>query len=350
VYHFLTEDNVELRLTRYQGGAKGPVMLSPGYGTSSLAYLIDTVNTNFPEFLFANGYDVWLLDYRASPALPSAKTQFTLDDVATKDYPAAIAQIRKVTGSTDIQIVAHCVGSLTFLMSMMSGKLQGVRSAICSQVGFYPTTSPENQAKAAFDIGTFFKDLGMDTVTTDFDPSDWGDVIGDAILKLNLSGPPCNSAVCRRIWTIYGEVYGHNQLNEGTHEAIHEMFGIADITTFNHLLTMIRAGQVVDAAGNDVYLPHIDRLKLPLTFLQAENNHLFLPEGTERTFQLLSAKNGADGYLRIEIPNYNHMDCFIGKNAEHDIYPSVLAQLDLYNPERSPVPAGVGTKEEMRVI
>lgn len=350
VYHFLTEDKVELRLTRYQGGTKGPVMLSPGYGTSSLAYLIDTVNTNFPEFLFANGYDVWLFDYRASPALPSAKTQFTLDDVATKDYPAAIAQIRKVTGSTDVQIVAHCVGSLTFLMSMMSGKLQGVRSAICSQVGFYPTTSPENQVKAAFDIGTFFKNLGIDTITTDFDPSDWGDVIGDAILKLNLSGPPCNSSVCRRIWTIYGEVYGHDQLNEATHEAIHEMFGIADITTFNHLLTMIRAGQVVDADGNDVYLPHIDRLKLPITFLQAENNHLFLPEGTERTFTLLSTKNGADGYLRIEIPNYNHMDCFIGKNAERDIYPVVLAQLDVYNPEQSRVPASVGTTQEMRVL
>ena len=67
VYHFLTEDNVELRLTRYKGGAKGPVMLSPGYGTSTLAFTIDTVDTNFPEFLYANGYDVWLFDYRASP-------------------------------------------------------------------------------------------------------------------------------------------------------------------------------------------------------------------------------------------------------------------------------------------
>ena len=346
VYHFLTEDNVQLRLTRYKGGTKGPVMLSPGYGTSSLAFLIDTVDTNLPEFLYANGYDVWLLDYRASPALPSARTQFTLDDVATKDYPAAVAQIRAITGAADIQIMAHCVGSLTFLMSMLSGKLEGIRSAVCSQVGFYPTTSPENQAKAAFDIGTFFKNLGIDTLTTDFDPSNWGDVIADGLFKLaaNLD-PPCNSAVCRRIWLIYGEVYGHAQLNEATHEAIHEMFGIADITTFEHLLTMIRHGQVVDANGNDVYLPNIQRLKIPLTFLQAANNHLFLPEGTQRSEDLLCAKNGADGYLRIEVPNYNHMDCFVGKNAAQDIYPLVLGQLDLYNPAQPPAAAAPAAQE-----
>lgn len=334
VYHFLTEDNVELRLTRYKGGSKGPVMLSPGYGTSSLAFLIDTVDTNLPEFLYANEYDVWLLDYRASPALPSAKTQFTLDDVATKDYPAAVAQVRAITGAADIQIMAHCIGSLTFLMSMMSGRLGGIRSAICSQLGFYPTTSPENKFKAAFDIGSFFKDIGIDTLTTDFNSANWGDAIEDGLLKLAAAlGPPCNSAVCRRIWLIYGEVYGHTQLNDATHQAIHEMFGIADITTFKHLLTMISAGQVVDAEGKDVYLPNIQRLKIPLTFFQAMNNHLFLPEGTERSYELLVAKNGADGYLRVQIPNYNHMDCFVGKNAAQDIYPLILAQLDIYNPE-----------------
>jgi cholesterol oxidase len=215
-------------------------------------------------------------------------------------------------------------------------------------VGFYPTTSPQNKLKAAFDIGEFCKGIGIDTLTTDFDPSSWGDVLADGLLKLGGDlGPPCNSAVCRRIWLIYGEVYGHTQLNEATHEAIHEMFGIADITTFNHLLTMIRAGKVVDKDGHDTYLPNIQRLKVPLTFFQAMNNHLFLPDGTERSLQLLSAKNGADGYQLVQVPNYHHMDCFIGANAAQDIYPLILAQLDAYNTasltNASTVPAGPST-------
>ena len=34
-YFFRTSDNTELRLIRYQGGSKGPVMLAPGFGTST---------------------------------------------------------------------------------------------------------------------------------------------------------------------------------------------------------------------------------------------------------------------------------------------------------------------------
>jgi cholesterol oxidase len=332
VYDFPAEDGIGLRLTRYQGGKKGPVLLSPGYGTSTLAFTIDTIDTNLPEYLFANEYDIWLFDYRASPALPASRTQFSLDDVAIKDYPAAVAKVREITGAADIQVMVHCVGSLTFLMSMLSGKLQGIRSAICSQLSFFPITSPENEVKAAFNIGSFLEALDIDTLNTDFDSDRWDDILADAILKLNFDGPPCNSAVCRRIWMIYGEVFGHGQLNDATHQAVHEMFGIANITAFNHILTMIREGKIVDKDGNDVYLPNIGRLKIPLTLFQAEGNKLFLPEGTEKTFNLLCEKNGANGYELIVVPKYQHMDCFIGKNAASDIFPTILAQLDSQNP------------------
>jgi cholesterol oxidase len=331
VHFFQTEDAVTLRLTRYRGGAKGPVMLAPGYGTSTLAYTIDTVDTNLPEFLFAKGYDVWLFDYRASPELASSRTQFTLDDIATKDYPAAVAQVRKVTGAATIQVMVHCIGSMTFLMSMLSGRLDGVRSAVCSQLGFYPVSPPENQLKAAWDLGSFLNALGIDQLNTDFNTAKWEDILADAILKLNVNGPPCNSAVCRRIWLIYGEVYKHDQLNDATHNAIHEMFGVANVTTFNHISLMIRKGQIVDKDGNDAYLPNIARLKIPIALLQAAENNLFLPEGSERTFDLLCQKNDPGLYTRIVIPNYAHMDCFTGKDAAQIVFPEVLAQLDGYN-------------------
>jgi cholesterol oxidase len=215
---------------------------------------------------------------------------------------------------------------------MLSGKLQGIRSAICSQLSFFPITSPENEVKAAFNIGSFLEALDIDTLNTDFDSDRWDDILADAILKLNFDGPPCNSAVCRRIWMIYGEVFGHGQLNDATHQAVHEMFGIANITAFNHILTMIREGKIVDKDGNDVYLPNIGRLKIPLTLFQAEGNKLFLPEGTEKTFNLLCEKNGANGYELIVVPKYQHMDCFIGKNVASDIFPTILAQLDSQNP------------------
>src|SRR4051812_19710670 len=71
---FTTTDGVPLRLLRYHGGQKGPVILAHAFGTSSLLYLIDTIETNLTEYLVAHGYDVWVLDYRASAALPASST------------------------------------------------------------------------------------------------------------------------------------------------------------------------------------------------------------------------------------------------------------------------------------
>jgi len=140
VYPFLAEDGVPLRLTRYQGGTKGPVILSHGLGVSSLIFSLDTVDTNMLEYLYANGYDVWLLDYRASIALPEqAALQASGDDVALNDYPAAVNQVRAITGAPDVQMAVHCWGSTTFFMAMLAG-LQGVRSVVASQIATYVRT------------------------------------------------------------------------------------------------------------------------------------------------------------------------------------------------------------------
>ena len=64
IHCFKTGDGVQLRLTRFPGGVRGPVILAPGFGTSSLAFLIDTIDTNLTEFLYAHGYDVWLVELR----------------------------------------------------------------------------------------------------------------------------------------------------------------------------------------------------------------------------------------------------------------------------------------------
>jgi choline dehydrogenase-like flavoprotein len=330
VHFFTTSDGVELRLTRFHGGAKGPVLLSPGFGTSTLAYTIDTVDTNLPEVLFAAGYDVWLFDYRASPDLPSAHTQFTLDEVATRDYPAAVAVVQQVSGAPTVQVMAHCVGSMTFLMAMLSG-LQGVRSAVCSALSFYPVSPMANRIRAGLDLGTAAAKAGVETLTTDFDSQKFEDVLIDDVLRLFPSTEQCTSAVCRRILGIYGEVYKHAQLNDATHRAIHEMFGIANIATFNHISLMVRTGHIVDKHGGDAYLPHLDRLAIPVTFLHGAENNLFLPEGTLRTMQTLAAANDASLYDRVVFPNYAHMDCFMGRDAATDIFPSIVSALDRHN-------------------
>jgi cholesterol oxidase len=332
VHSFTTGDDVRLKLTRYRGGDKGPVILSPGFGTSGLAYTIDTTDQNLPEFLVAHGYDVWIFDYRASPDLPSARTGFNLDSIATYDYPAAVAEVRRATGAESIQVMAHCVGSLTFQMALAKG-LDGIRSAICSALTLHPVPPLLNELKSRLYLANFLYTAGVDTLTTDFDTHSGAmDKLFDDMLRLYPTKERCNSPVCRRILFLYGEVYDHNQLNSATHDAIHEMFGVANMTTFKHISQILRAGHAVAADGSDAYLPHADRLALPIAFLHGENNHLFLPEGSKKTYDFLRQANGDKYYVRHVVPNYAHMDCFIGKNAARDVYPIVLAELDKHNP------------------
>ena len=330
VHFFKTSDDVELRLTRHQGGTKGPVMLAPGFGTSTLAFSIDTVDTNLPEALFAAGYDVWLFDYRASPDLPSSRTQFTLDEVAKRDWPAGVAKVQAVSGAPSVQVMAHCVGSMTFLMAMMAG-LQGVRSAVSSALTFYPISPMANRVRAGLDLGTLAAKAGVKTLTTDFDSQKKMDKIVDDVLKLIPSKEQCTSAVCRRILGIYGDVYKHANLNEETHQAIHEMFGVANMATFNHLSLMVRKEQIVDKKGGDTYLPHMDRLAIPIAFITGAQNELFLPEGPQKTMQALAKVNDATLYQNIVFPNYAHMDMYMGRDSARDVFPDIVAQLDLHN-------------------
>ena len=331
-YLFDTADGVRLRLTRYQGGDKGPVILSPGIGTSTLSYTIDTVDTNLPEYLVARGYDVWLFDYRASPALPSALTQFTIDDIATKDWPAAVQTVRDISGADSVQVVAHCVSSGAFLMSLATG-LEGVRSGVASQVTLHLRVASLNRARSGMLFGPMLSKLGIDKLTTDVaDDQGWASKLYDQALRLYPAGQErCNNPVCRRILFMYGEVYDHDQLNDATHEAIHEMFGTANLSTLNHITTVLNKGHMVTADGQEAYMPHLDRLKLPIAFIHGENNRLFTPEGSELTYDALRDVNGPGYYVRHVIEDYAHMDCFIGKNAARDVYPIVTAELDKHN-------------------
>jgi cholesterol oxidase len=330
IHPFVTADGVELRLTRYRTGPKGPVIVAPGFGTSTKAYTIDTVETNFPEFLAEHGYDIWLLDYRASPELESSKQLFTVDEIATQDWPAAVAKVLEVTDAESVQVNAHCVGSMSFQMSLLSG-LEGVRSGICSCLGVFPEGPGLNKLKARTRLGSVLNAVGIARMSTDYHPEQVDDRIMDTLMRLYPTKERCDNPVCRRIEFLYGDVYDHDMLNDETHWAMHEWFGRANLTTLNHIGRMLLVNQVVDKHGHDAYLPNVERMQLPLTYLHGEHNNLFRLNGARKTVAWLTEHNGPDNYRLHVVPDYSHMDCWIGEHAARDVYPTVVAELDRFN-------------------
>lgn len=330
VHPFVTDDGVDLRLTRYQGGAKGPVLFAHGLGVSSRIFTIDTIETNLVEFLTAHGYDVWLLDFRASIELPASHTRFTGDEIALNDFPAAVARIRHITGSPSVQAVVHCFGSTTFFMSMLAG-LPGVRSIVASQVATHMVTPRLTRLKSAIYMPDVLDRLGVESLTAYTDRhADWKDRLYDRFLDAfpEDEEEKCRSAVCHRITFMYSLLYEHDQLDQATHDALHEMFGVANIAAFEHIASMVRAGGLRASDGEDIYLPHVRRLALPITFIAGAENSCFLPSSTERTMEYLSGANDPGLYKRVVVPNYGHIDCMFGKHAARDVYPHILEHLE----------------------
>jgi cholesterol oxidase len=326
-----TDDGVELRLARFRSPeGRGPVLVAHGLGVSSGIFTIDTIETNLLEYLFAHGYDVWLVDYRASIDLPSSRTQFTADDVATRDYPAAVEKVRAVSGAETIQVVAHCFGATTFTCAMLAG-LKHVRSAAISQISTDVVAPLGSRLKAGLHLPDLLADLGVESLDADADEhTGWKAKVFNAFAHFAPAEgkQPCDSAVCQRITFMYAPLYRHEQLNQATHDSLHELFGVANVDSFKHLARMVRAGHVVAADGGDRYLPHVDRMAIPIAFVHGAENACFLSESIERTVARLSSANGADRYTRHEISGYGHIDCIFGRDAARDVFPHIIRHLD----------------------
>ena len=325
-----TDDGVMLRLTRYKGGDKGPVVLLHGAGVSSGIFSTDLIDTNLLEYLYVHGYDCWLSDFRASIDLPSAAQPSNADQVARFDHPATVACVRALTGKADVQVVAHCYGATTFTMAMLGG-IAGIRSAVLSQVSTHLTVPLVGRIKAGLHLPDVLADLGVPTLTAYRDAhADWKQRLLDDALRLYpiRHGEDCRSAVCHRISFMYALLYDHKNLSPLLHDNLHELFGVCSVETFQHLALMARVGHVVRADGADDYLPHLDRMKLPIAFIHGGDNQCFLPVSTQTTYDLLAAANGAGLYTRQVIDGYGHIDCIFGRDAAADVFPHVLAHLD----------------------
>jgi len=345
-------------LTRYYGGKKGPVILAGGFGTKASAFATPTVKENIVETLTADGYDVWLFDYRGSGDLDSSLKPFTLDDVALKDWPTAISTVIKIAKPKNgkVQTLVHCIGSMTLFMAILAGEKR-VQSVIASQLATHAISNWLNYAKAdghlakaasnglprsmwgvldALPLGPIVQHIAKHGIDV-LDPCSPSTHYNSPELDLAIDGllwstpafgaTPCNSPTCHRITAIFGPSYKHDQLNQATHDAIADMFGPVSTKPFEQIADIYRIGHV---RGLPNYMENAHRLNMPIHLFSGANNQEMLPEATLRTFAWLKEQNPelAHHYSRKVYQNFGHMDCFIGQNAHQEIFPQLLARLN----------------------
>lgn len=352
VTQLLTQDEYELLLTRYQGGTKGPLLLVHGTGVSSSIYALDTIDKNFIEFLVEQQYDVWNLDWRASVILPGCRQQWTCDEVGQYDYPLAVDYVLKKTGKPDLQVFVHCAGGITFFTSLLQGQLQGkVRSIICSQTGPCLVAGKFNSFKSAVKLPSFLHGVGVDGMAAFSDNSD------DWIKKVTIPffegvanvttafKEHCDNPVCHRITFIYHLLWNHKNLNALTHDTLHESFGYCSSTVFRHFAKSVNKGHLVTFKGEDKYMPgantkervmdpeykkQMTYLDIPTMFCSGLDNKCWDPETSKASMEACQEANPNQYYERLLIPNYAHLDIFMGKDAFTEVFPRFMPFLDKY--------------------
>ena len=358
VYHPEVEANTYLKLTRYQGGKKGPVILAGGFGTKASSFATPTIHQNLVQRLVSEGFDIWLFDYRGSGDIKASQKPFTLDDVATKDWPAAIDLVTERTGSKDVQVLVHCVGSLSLFMAVLAGENR-VRSIISSQLAAHLITNwfkyAQNDAAigeslvngVSDQVAEALKLMGMEQEIVDLakaglpildprspaEPTKIDQVMDALVWDVPAFAPvPCYSPTCHRINFIFGPSFRHEQLNQDTHNAIKDMFGPVASPPFLHLAKMMDVGKLVSHDNSFEYMKHPEKLSMPIHFIAGAKNQEMLPESTLRTMTWLEEANGGDAgpYTRHVYPEYGHMDVLIGKTASKDIFGDFVTELERY--------------------
>lgn len=96
---------------------------------------------NLVQYRHEAGFtDVWALDSRLSGALPynRAVHRYTLDDVALYDHPAAVRAVWATIGDAPLFVIAHCLGSASFMMSLAAGLLGPIAGVVANSVSFTP--------------------------------------------------------------------------------------------------------------------------------------------------------------------------------------------------------------------
>jgi len=309
---------------------RGPVLLVHGAGVRAELFR-PPVERTLVDALVDDGYDVWLLNWRAS--IDIGPVPWTLDDAAAYDHPAAVKYVLAETGAETMKAIVHCQGSTSFCMSAAAGLVPQVNVIVSNAVSLHPVIPPLSRFKIRV-----LRPL-MQRFTPYLNPA-WGDGPNTLFSRLArwtvmATHHECNNPVCRMVSFTYGSgrpaLWSHENLNEATHDWIRGEFAEVPMSFFAQMAACVEAGQLVSVTKRpgllSTYADSAPRTDARFALFAGARNRCFLPESQERTFQFLQQHRNSTDTLQV-LPDYGHLDFLLGQNAARDVFPLILAELD----------------------
>jgi cholesterol oxidase len=261
---------------------------------------------------------------------------FSMDDVALFDYPPALATVRSAVGPNKrIHVICHCLGSVSFMMSLFGKAVTGVRSVISNSVSLTPRVPFWSRCKLRF--GPFLAEylLGFEYMNPY-----WRREPGLTIGKIfswfvSAFHRECNVPECHMLSFMWGTgmpaLYSHENLLDVTHRRGGDLYGGTSMNYYRHVRWMVshnntavkyRPGDPKYKMLPDNYFEYAKDIETPVLFMTGEQNNVFRDSNIvchQRLEQVVPGRH----QLAV-FPKYGHQDVFMGKNVYVDIFPRLL--------------------------
>ncbi|RAM52491.1 MAG: alpha/beta hydrolase [Hapalosiphonaceae cyanobacterium JJU2] len=341
-HHFSTEDMLGLSMLRFQRATSDDVVLIIHGLTTSTDMFIMPEHYNLVQYLLDKGFgDVWTLDYRMSNrhSYNLQMHRYNMDDIALFDHPAAIAKMREHIGDRRIHVICHCLGSVSFVMSLFAKAVTGISSVIANSVALTPRVPKWSQLKLTFAPFLVEYVLGIPYINPRWseDPGlTKGKIFSQAVSAFHHE---CDVPACHMLSLMWGTgwpaLYSHENLHDVTHRRGGDLYGGNGLHYYRHVRKMVKNNNTAvkfepnnpeyDRLPNN-YFEYAGEIETPVLFMTGDRNHVFTDSNIvchQRLEQIVPGRHELHVF-----PGYGHQDVFMGKNVHVDIFPRLLQFLN----------------------
>jgi pimeloyl-ACP methyl ester carboxylesterase len=320
--HFATaSDGLRISVTRYRPVLDGDVPPHPDpvlliHGIAANRYNFDlTDELSFAKWLAARGHDVWVVELRgrgfsSRPRLFSkGRYDWSFDEYAERDLPAAADTIRKVTGRERLHLVGFSIGALAAYAWLSDPKR---RVEIASMVSIGGPTTFKRTSKAI--SGRLVRNIR------------WARHRWLMRLLAPVSGylHPSPLQIIHNPENTDGAVQRRAMVNMIANFSRNELLQYSD-------WIMNDAFRAIDQRRD--YRAELPRITVPLLFLAGPRDALAPPDAVKETFESVGSTDKqfhicsrAQG-MRV---NYGHFDLLIGRESSTEIFPMIQRWIETH--------------------
>lgn len=355
------------------------IMFTHGLAHGTRLFWTSDTRENYLQFFLKAGFDVWLLDHRASANYRRrVDNDHTVDDLA-EDVSWAVEKIFSITnanikpGETKrrVHVLAHCVGAAATSLAAFKGDLQqqnDQEQSMLASFSLHAVTpwlfgSAENRARQ--NIWWFIENSGAvkELDSTMHKDAGAADIVFDRIAHSLMSDDDRRQWKIRDNWKsvkakgytrgtytryrfFYGPEFNFHNVSRNLKNRFHYHAGITPINSVKQMFLSVVGKRFVNPEAESTYLTedNLDNFwKFPTLFYHGHDNKVFDIESSRLSAYSLARfrKNKALGKTDIAeeisveeynqygvklktLKDYGHMDMIFGEQATNDIGPDIL--------------------------